>query len=171
MWLELKAGITIIGCFIYAILLGLSGNIVFVIIGIMGIATFIFGDMLLGYKLITTDAINLLDPTGPNEKLIDLHLISGRRRILVAKKGPQGTWQFLYNKFKASVIDSGRGTYRFANGNPVIHAHEGYDKNIDPVEAKYLELAFDEYKVDNVIDLYTALKKEEKTIGGSNGPA
>lgn len=161
MWLEIKAATTIIAAFIFAIIMGLSGNFIFVILTIMGLATHLFGDLLLGYKLVQTDAIQLLDPVGPNEKLAFLHLISGRLRILKSTKGPQGTWRFMYNKHKVSIIEKGRGTYRTTNGNPLFHCHEAYDKTIDPVETKYFEGGFHKNNVDNSFDLYDSLKEKE----------
>jgi len=164
MWLEIKGTITVIGCFIIAVIVGLLGNLVFAILAIMAMSTFIVGDLILGFKLISTDAINVLDPVGPNEKIIDFHMISGRKRFLKAKKGPEGTWQFVFSHHKGSIIDNGRGTYRLANGNPTLLGHEGYDKNIDPIEAKYLEYMFDKYKVDDVMKLYDVLVKREDKL-------
>jgi len=162
MWLEVKAGITIIGCFIFAIIIGLSGNMVFMILGIMGIATMLFGDMLIGYKLVNTDAINYIDPVGPDQILIDLHLVGGGKRCLKARKGPKGTWQFTYHKHKATVIDDGNRVYRLTNGNPILCCHESYDHNVDPVQSKYLEQEFKTFKTGDVRHLFSFLKQKEK---------
>ena len=166
MWLEIKAVITVIGCFVFAIILGLSGNLVFVILGIIGMSTMIFGDLLFGWKTVSTDAIHLIDPTGPGEKIIDLYLIGGGRRFIKGTKGPLGKYEFVYQKHKASVIDDGRYPIRFPNGNPGVVAHESYDKNIDFYKAKLLEELFEIHNVDNIKDLYPLLKQAEEKDDG-----
>jgi len=166
MWLEVKAGVTIIGCFIFAIIIGLTGNLVFTLLGVMGIGTMIFGDILIGWKLLKTDALCLLDPVGQDQVILDLHLIGGGKRFIKAKKGPKGTWLFVFHKKKAAIINKGHGAYRLPNGNPVIDAHEDYDMSIDPMECVFLEDAFRECKVDDSKKLFFVLKKKEKKVDG-----
>lgn len=153
MWLEVKATVTIIGCSIIGITLALTGNIIVSILAIMGIGTVIFGDALIGWKIVNTDAINILDPNGPNERTIDLHLIGGGRRILKGKKGKLGLIEFVYRRGEASVIDTGSYPIRFSNGNTGVIAHESYDKNIDMYRIKFLEIASRELKAENVKDM------------------
>jgi hypothetical protein len=161
MWLEIKACITIIACFIFAIIVGLANNLVFSLLCIMGISTMLFGDMLMGYKIVKTDAIHKLDPCDTNEKIIELHLLGGGVRLLKAKKAPLGKWEFIFNKKKVSVLDDGGYPFSYPNGNKAILAHESFDRNINLFIAKYLEEAFKEHKVNNTHDLYKALKAQE----------
>jgi len=166
MWLEIKAVITIISSFIIAILCGLSGNFVFILLGLMAISTNIFGDILLGYKIVSTDGIHKLDPIGLDEKIVELHLLGGGVKLIKAKKGPLGKLLFSWKKQKSSVIDDGSYTLLYPNGNQAVIGHESYDKNINLMEAELLKQLFIENKVDNVKDLHTALLKKEETIKG-----
>jgi len=161
MWLEVKATITIIGCFIFAISLGLTGNLIVCIFGLMGMGTIIFGDFLIGWKLISTDAINILDPNGPNERTVDLHLIGGGRRIIKGKKGHFGKIEFVYLKEEASIIDDGKYPIRFPNGNSGIVAHETYDKNVNMYELQFLEQASKDLGTDDMKEMYTKLKERD----------
>ena len=161
MWMEVKALFTVAGCFIFGILIAFTGNLIFALLGIVAMFTLIAGDIMIGLKLISTDAINLLDPNKPGERTVDLHLIGGGRRIIKGKKGALGKIEFVYQKKKTSVIDDGSYPIRFSNGNQGVVAHESYDKNINLYKDELLKKLFNEHKVDNVKDLYIALKKQE----------
>lgn len=116
----------------------------------------IFGDILIGWKIVNTDAVNILDPNGPNERTVDLHLIGGGRRILKGKKGKLGIIEFVYRGEEADVIDDGTYPIRYPNGNTGVIAHESYDKNVNLYKVKFLERASKELKADDV----KAMRKE-----------
>ncbi len=157
MWLEVKATVTIIGCFIITIIIALSGNLIFALLCSMAIATFIFGDLLFGWKVVSTDAVHLIDPTGAGEKIIDLHLIGGGRRFIKATKSALGKWEFVYHKRKCSIIDDGKYPTRLSNGNPCVVAHESRDRALNYKHAKLLEKLFEKHNVTNIKDLYLVL--------------
>lgn len=166
MWLEVKATITVVGCFILFIAMFLANNIIIIILGLMGIMTMIFGDIILGWKMISTDAVNLLDPNGPGERTVDLHLIGGGRRILKGKKGLLGKIEFVFAGTEASVIDDGRHPIRFANGNAGVIAHESYDKNINMNEVKFLEKASKDLNEKNIIGMRKKILERRKETDG-----
>jgi len=164
MWLEVKATVTIIGCFIITIIVALSGNLIFGLLCSMAIATFLFGDILIGWKIVSTDAIHLIDPTGSGEKIIDLHLIGGGRRFIKATKGALGKWEFVYHRKKCSIIDDGKYPTRLPCNNPCIVAHESRDRALNYKRAKMLEQLFIKHNVSDVKRLYEVLKTEEQEL-------
>lgn len=159
MWMEVKATITVIACAIIGLTLAMTGNIIVSILAIMGIGTMIFGDVLIGWKLKSTDAINILDPNGPNERTVDLHLIGGGRRFIKGKKGKLGIIEFVYRGVEADVIDDGTYPIRFPNGNQGVVAHESYDKNVNMYKIKFLEKAAEELKVDDIKEMRKEILK------------
>lgn len=165
MWLEIKAVITIISCVIIALIVGITGNIVLAMMALVAIIVMISGDITIGWKIINTDAINLLDPNRPGERTVFLHLIGGGLRVLRGKKVPRGKIEFLIKKIKASVIDEGTYPVRTVNGNSGVVAHESYDKNINYYKSEALKTLFKTYNVDNVKDLYPLLIQAEKNNG------
>jgi len=150
MWLEVKAAITLIGCAIIGICLGLTGNLIIAVIALMGIGTIIFGDVLIGWKIVSTQAILALDPNAPGERTIDLFLIGGGRQLAKGKKGMEGKIEFLYNKQPATVIDTGKYPTHWPNGNLGVVAHETYDKTIDLYELEALNLSSQELEADDI---------------------
>ena len=166
MWLEVKAVISIISIFIIAIICALSGNLIFVFLALMSIFTMLFGDIILGWKIVSTDAIHKLDPIGLDEKIIELHLNGGGVKLFKAKKGPLGKLLFTWKKQKASIIDDGSYTLSYPNGNQAVIGHESYDKNINFYEAELLKRLFKDNNVDNVKDLYEVLKAKETNMPG-----
>ena len=163
MWLEVKATITVIAIFIISLALSITGNIIVSIITIMGIVTMLFGDMLIGWKIVSTDAINVLDPNGPNERIVDLHLIGGGRRILKGKKGARGKIEFVFHKKEASVIDNGDYPIHFPNGNQGVIAHEKYDKNVNLYEVQFLNEASKDLEANDVKEMRDAVISRRKT--------
>ena len=153
MWLEVKAVITVMACFIIGVTFALSGSLILVILAMMGMGTMIFGDFLIGWKLISTDAIYILDPNGPNERTVDLHLIGGGRRFIKGKKTPLGKIEFVFQGKEASVIDTGVYPIRFPNGNQGVVAHESYDKDVSMAKIKFLEKASKELGVDDIKEM------------------
>lgn len=170
MWLEIKAGITLLASLFVCITIGwatwVTGSIIFLMLGTIGVITYFFGDILLGIKLINTDAINWLDPNGQGEKTVILEEIGGNVRTIKGKKRAFGKIESVLNKKKVSIIDSGRNPLRLPNGNSGILAHEDYDKDLEPVKAELLKQLYQEYKVDNSKDLYYELKKKESDLTG-----
>ena len=168
MWLEIKSAFFGVGSMLMVVgfIIPFFGADYFfsLFVGIMGIGTYAVGEMLFGYKMKISDAIMVVDPNGPGEKTIMLFLIGGGFRFIKAQKGPLGKYEFMYRGKKASVIDDGRNPIRLPNGNSAIIAHESYDKTISWSEAKALQKLFTRYKVDDVKELYDALKKEEKKL-------
>jgi len=153
MWLEVKATITVVSIFIIAVALAFTGNLIIIIFAFMGIGTMIFGDVLIGWKLISTDAINILDPNGPDERTVDLHLKGGGRRIIKGKKSALGKIEFVYVGKEASIMDDGKYPIRFPNGNSGVIAHESYDKNVNMIEVSFIEKAKKDLKVDNIKEM------------------
>lgn len=165
MWKEMKAlftgfGLLIIGIGFGFILLHYH-SFEILIIGMIGTTTILMGDMVFFWKLGDTDADAILEPNGPGEKTIDLHLIGGGRRFIRGKKGPLGTYVFMFHGKKAGVVDTGSYPTTLPSGNSCIVAHESYDMNLNYYKAKALEILFSKYNVNDIIDLYKILPKEE----------
>lgn len=164
MWLEIKAMFTLFGLVFLSIIVALTGNLMFLMLCIVFVMVIIVGDLVLGWKIINTDAINLLDPNGLGERTIILHLIGGGVRVIKGNKGALGKIDFLYRKKKASVIDDGSYPVRFPNGNAGVVAHESYDRNIDYYKTELLKKLFVKFDVDNVKELYKEMKKHEREL-------
>jgi len=165
MWLEIKGAFTGAACIITMLVMwfatSVTQNLIFLIVAIVPVMIMIAGDIIIGWKAISTDAINLLDPNGLGERTILLHLIGSGFRVLKGKKAPLGKIEFVYGKKKASIIDDGSYPVRLPNGNAGVVAHESYDRNVDLYKAELLKKMFIAHKVDNIKELYNSIKQEE----------
>ena len=99
MWIQIKYVLSGIGC-IFILLMGAIPPLLnldpsrygayTIFLALMAISTIVFGEVLFGYKLNSTDAINLLEPNGAGETTVDLFLIGGGRRIKRGKRTAHG---------------------------------------------------------------------------------
>ena len=164
MWKEMMALFTGFGLLIIAIGFGIIlinyQSFEILLIGMIGVTTIMMGYIIFFWKLSDTDADAILEPNGPGEKTIDLHLIGGGRRFIKGFKGPLGTYYFKLSSKKACVVDTGSYPTRLPSGNSCIVAHESYDMNLNYYKAKALEKLFTKYKVSDIIELYKILPKE-----------
>lgn len=171
MWLEIKAAFTLTACVITMLVMwfaaSVTQNIIFIIVGIIPVMIAVAGDIVIGWKIINTDAINFLDPNGLGERTVILHLIGSGLRVLKGKKEALGKIDFVYRKKKASIIDDGSYPVRLPNGNAGVVAHESYDRNVDLYKAELLKKLFTVHRVDNIKELYKSIKKEEDDGGRS----
>lgn len=175
MWLKVKAVLTGVGCFFIMMMGVIPGFLNFdparyviftIFLGLMSISTVVFGDILLGWKINSTDAVNLLEPNGLGEVTVDLNLIGGGRRILRGKKRDHGKIEFVFNNLEASVFDDGSNTIRFPNGNSGVVAHETYDKNVNFYKLHFLNEASKDLGADDIKDMHRRIieKREEGDV-------
>jgi len=167
MWLEIKAVFTIIGAFIISLSLFTDEIIIGFMVFFLGLVVIMMGDIIIGWKIVYSDAVNLIDPVAPGEKIAFVINVGGGVRFLKGKEGLLGKLEFMLKKNKAGIIDDGKAPFRTPNGNPMIMGHVLFDKNINPVKAKYLEEAFEEDNSRDVKELYVALKDKEKEDGNT----
>jgi len=164
MWLEIKAAFTIVGIFIIGLnfLTHPFDFLLKIVIFFVGIMILIVGEAIFGIKMINTDAINILDTTAPGETVVAAEQVGGGYRFLKAKIGMLGKLEFRLSKNKAGIVDDGKAPKRLPNGSPMVLAHVLYDRNINPVKAKFLEEESKNLKIKDVKELYEAYQKEEK---------
>jgi len=167
MYLEIKAiisGISMIAIF-FVISQILFENFLLGFLLIASVGGFIFGDMLLGIKIINTNAQKWFEPLpqGTHEICI-LKTLSGLVELIVVEKGPKGIRYGMLHKKKIAVLNEGTGQIHTRNGNLGFFAHENYDKNINLLECKALEIL----DGDDIKDIYYNLKEQptKKRIGG-----
>lgn len=164
MWLEIKAAFTIIGSLVIGINFIFAPMEFFIkfLVYMVGVLIIITGDVVYGMKVINTDAVNLIDVVSPGEKVAAVEDVGGNYRFIRAKVGMLGKLEFMLKKNKAGIIDDGTAQKRLPNGNPMIFGHVLYDKNINPVKAKYFEEVMADEKIGNVKELYGKLIKKDK---------
>ena len=167
MWMEAKAVITGISLIMLAIsvLLAIIGNIVLsVLLLIMGMAFQIFGEIIIGMKIV--DYKPLFESTPHGWELMELELLNGRVVYINTHKGAYGKRSFRMHQEDASVIYDGKANFTLPNGNRGFRALEGFDRNIDPHRAKALE----QMDGGDIKEIYYAAieeikKKEDETDG------
>ena len=167
MYLEIKAVISAISMILlffvtsqillYDFLLG------FLIIAAAG--GYIFGDILLGIKIINTNSQYWFDPLRQGEQeLCILKTLSGLVDLVPTTKGAKGIRYGVLHKKKIAILNEGTEQIHTRNGNLGFFAHENYDKNINLRECKALE----KLDGDDIKEIYHNLKKspEKKLHGG-----
>lgn len=167
MYLEIKAvisGIAIVLIFfIVSQILFLNFLYGFLLIAAAG--AFIFGDILLGIKIINTNAQYWFEPLpqGTHEICI-MKTLSGLVDIFPVVKGIKGIRYGVLHKKKIAILNEGTDQIHTRNGNLGFFAHENYDKNIKLTECKALE----KLEGDDIKEIYRNLKKssDKKIHGG-----
>lgn len=139
MWMEAKSVISGISLICIGIV---TSQIIFLnmLLGfllIVGIFLFIFGDILIGMKIV--DYKPVFEPTPNGWELMELELLNGRVVFLNTHKGPYGKRSFRIHNEDATVINDGKANFILSNGNRGFYAHENFDRNIDPHMAKALQ--------------------------------
>jgi len=114
----------------------------------------LMGDMIVGYKITTSDLKPLMDPTPKGKELMEWQQIDGRVRFINTAKGALGKRSFRSNGEDASVFNDGKANFKLPNGNTGFRAHENFDRNIDPSRAKALQ----QMKGDNIKEIYFQAK-------------
>jgi len=122
----------------------------------------LIGDMLIGYKIVTSDMKPVMDPTPKGKELMELQQIDGRIRFINTTKGAHGKRSFRINNEDASVINDGEAPIRMPGGNQAFRAHECFDMNIDPKRAKALQ----QMEGDDIKEIY--FRAINKIDGGSS---
>ena len=166
MYLEINAvisGMSIILMF-FIISQILFINFLYGFLLIAAVGGFIFGDILLGIKIINTNAQYWFEPLpqGTHEICI-MKTLSGLVDIFPVVKGIKGIRYGMLHKKKISVLNEGTDQIHTRNGNLGFFAHENYDKNIKLTECKALEHLIG----DDIKEIYRNLKKsQDKKIHG-----
>ena len=142
MYLEVKSLISGIACIIIFFVISqiLFVNFLLGFLLFAGVFAFIFGDILLGIKIINTKANYTFDPLpqGTHELCI-MQTLSGLVEFIPVVKGVKGIRYGVLHKKKIAVLNEGKGQFYTRNGNLGFFAHENYDKNIVLNECKALE--------------------------------
>lgn len=157
MYLEIKALLSVVAMVFIAIVLSqiLFVNLLFSFLLFAAIFLIIFSDMFLGYKIVTSDAKPIIEPTPKGKELMELQLLDGTVRFLNTTKAPLGVRKFRLHGVDASTINDGRGMGRLPNGNVFFRAHESYDRNVIPMKAKALE-KWEGKDIKEIYDNYAA---------------
>jgi len=139
----------------------------------------IFFDMMLGFLLLMSiglvfmsDILILhliskrrlkpqLDPTPRGMEACVLFTLTGDFDVINTVKKPHGKREFVYNKHDASIINRGDYQIRLPNGNTGFIGHELDDQNINLVEVKMAEEIHEEYKTDDLKEVYSLVDKIE----------
>lgn len=160
MYLEIKSLLTVVAIiFISIVLSQLPLLSIFAWLLIAAIFLIIFSDVLIGYRIVISDARPIIEPTPAGKELMELQLLDGTVRFINTVKGPYGQRKFRIHDQDASVINTGKGMGRLPNGNVFFRAHESYDQSIDPFKCKYLE-GFEEKDIKEIYEKYA--RKGEK---------
>lgn len=164
MYLEVKAfitGLATIAIF-YVISQVLFANILLGFLLFVAVFGYIFGDILLGIKIIKTNANYWFDPLpqGTHELCI-MKTLSGLADLIPMEKGVKGIRYGVLHKKKIAVLNKGDDQFHTRNGNLGFFAHENYDKNINLKKCKALETLTG----DDIKAIYHNLKNKEKKIG------
>jgi|GEM_PF-5002920 len=165
MYLEIKAVISGIGfilvCMVISQILFLNMLLGFLLFA--GAFCFIFGDILLGIKIIHTNAQYWFDPLpqGTHELCI-LKTLSGLVDLIPVVKGVKGIRYGVLHKKKIAILNEGTDQFHTRNGNLGFFAHENYDKNIKLKECKALE----SLEGDDIKEIYHKLSENKKKIIG-----
>ena len=156
MYLEVKALFSSVAMIFIAIVLMyiMMQDIFLAFLLLAAIFLVLMGDMLIGYKIVTSDAKPLMDPTPKGKELMELQQIDGRVRFMNTTKGAHGKRSFRINGEDASVINDGESPIRMPGGNQAFRAHECFDMNIDPKRAKALQMM----KGGNIKEMYRQAK-------------
>ena len=157
MYLEIKAVISGIALVLLFIIIS---QIIFVTV-LLGFLlfvacfVFIFGDILIGFKITKTNANYLFDPLpqGTHELCI-MQTLSGLVEIFPVTKGVKGIRYGVLHKKKIAVLNEGTGQFHTRNGNLGFFAHENYDKNINVKDCKALETL----NGDDIKEIYRNLR-------------
>jgi len=169
MYLEIKAvisGLCLIVLFFVASQI-LFANALLGFLVIMGAGGFLFGDMLLGIKIINTNAQYWFDPLpqGTHELCI-MKTLSGLVDLLPVVKGIKGIRYGVLHKKKVAVLNEGTEQFHTRNGNLGFFAHENYDKNINIKKCKALETL----NGDDIKEIYRNLKDNVYHTNFKNRP-
>lgn len=167
MYLEIKAILSSVAMIFIAIVLMyiLVYNFFFAFLLLAAIAMVILGDMVIGYKITSSDAIPIIDPTPKGKELMELQQLDGRVKFINTTKGAHGKRSFRINNEDATVINDGHASFRLANGNHGFRAHESFDMNVDPKRAKALE----KMEGDTIKDIYYQAKSKIDQLVKKNG--
>ena len=137
--MEAKATISGISIVMVCIVMGfiIFTNFLLGFLLIMSIGLMIFGDILIGMKIV--DFKPLFEPTPRNLELMELELLNGRMVFFNTTKGAYGKRSFRIHNEDATVINDGKSNFTLPNGNRGFRALENFDRNVDPHLAKALQ--------------------------------
>ena len=141
MYLEVKALLSSVAMIFIAIVLAniLIYDFFFAFLLLAAVVMVLLGDMVIGYKIVVSDAKAIMDPTPKGKELMELQQIDGRVRFINTTKHAHGKRSFRINGEDASVINDGESPFRLPSGNHGFRAHECFDMNVDPKRAKALQ--------------------------------
>jgi len=166
MWLEIKIFFSIIATIFIAIVLSqilfLNGFLAFILI--MAIGMIIFGDVIIGHRLKSTRANFWYERPPPGKELIVIKTVTGLLDLVWANKKPEGKREFVYNGQEAAVIDKGDDPIHTLAGARGCLAHETIDENINTFEAEAVNRWTEEYKTNDLKELYYAAKNQERGL-------
>jgi len=171
MWLEVKGLFTIISCIFMGIAVGqillvgmtIGADFSFLIFMLFAsLFLWIFSDILIGWKIVSTHAKYVMDKPPPGKVVIPLITLTGLLDFVWADKRPYGKREFVYNKQEASLIDRGDYPIHMLNGGHGCIGHESCDENINMFEVKYAEKLHDMTGSDNLKEAYHIVKDKEK---------
>ena len=158
MYLEVKALLSSVAIIFIAIVLAniIIYDFFFAFLLLAAVVMVLLGDMVIGYKITTSEAKAIMDPTPKGKELMELQQIDGRVRFINTTKGAHGKRSFRINGEDASVINDGKASFRLPSGNHGFRAHESFDMNVDPKRAKALQ----QMEGDNIKEIYFQARDE-----------
>lgn len=160
MYLEIKAVISTLGIIVIFFVISqiLFVNVLLGFLLIAGVGAFIFGDILLGIKIINTNSQYWFDPLPQGEQeLCIIKTLSGLVDLLPVTKGVKGVRYGVLHKKKIAILNEGTDQIHTRNGNLGFIAHENHDKNIVLTECKALETL----EGDDIKEIYHNLKNSK----------
>ena len=164
MWMELKAVITVVACIFLGVVIAFilsTGDMLLTVLCFFSMGLMIFGDIILGYMITTTNAKMLMDKPPQGWTTGAVFSLTGMLDFVWAKKGPHGKREFVYNKEEASIIDKGDYPIHFRNGAVGFVAHESCDENLNMFKVKYAEKLGKQAGTNEIMEIYNKIKELE----------
>jgi len=163
MWMEAKVILNVFAIIFIAVVCSqvILINFLLGFLCIASIGLIIFSDVLIGMKI--SDFKPLYDPTPRGWELTELQLLDGKVKYINTKKGPHGKRSFRIHGEDATIINDGNANFTLSNGNRGFRSHENFDRNIDPMRARALELMDGE----DIKEIYYDAKENKSVRGGA----
>jgi hypothetical protein len=166
MWLEIKIMFSITAMVFMGIVISqiLLFNLMLGFLLFASIMLVAMGDMFIGYKIKHNHLDKIMDPPPTTKELAVLHTITGMIDFIWATKKPHGKREFMYHGEEASYINNGDYPIHMISGTHGCIIHESHDENINLFEAKAAEKIVEEYRTDDIKEVYVKTKKIEELI-------
>lgn len=163
MWMEVKVVISGIGLIFIGIVLSqiILVNMFLGFLLFMSIGMIVFSDIIIGWRISSTNARYVIDKPPPGKIVIPLFTITGLLDFVWANKRPHGKREFVYNKQEASLIDRGDYPIHMLNGGHGCIGHENSDENLNMFHVKYAEELTKDTGTDNLKEIYSFIKNQE----------